>query len=516
MLAGIAQAAVSPGTTLAARLPGPVHAAGLHGERLPVRPGVRFYDVLARSPRAGAPLLLYLAGGPGASSLAPLFVGNGPWRLEAPFEPGRPRIEANPWSFHRLANVVYLDQPRHTGFSTGRAPYATSVRQAGADVVAWLRAFDRRHPDLANRPLILAGESFAGAYISDLTRRMLAGQGRRHRLAGVFLEAPSLGRTDAASAHTEVHAACAMGLVDAAGCGVLRRRLARCGAASIAAVAASSKPACRALHGELSLQPTRVGELRFGRGARVPPELRGQRIPEPLDGLQFPPDGLIRRQLGFSPNPYDVALPCRRSGGFPPWCYDQSKLTALLDDPATRARLGGAIPATLPWRFASFRVSVALSFRDRPQPNAPYAAALRAGVPVTIVFGARDWVVNAVTGRWLTDRIARAAGPRAAARLTVALLDAGHLVGLDQPEQTYRLLEKSVSSSAGAPPAPAPSISSMRRLVWSPPRALKPPSRPPAATTRWQGTTIGTGLWPIAWPTAWAAPGSPSSAATSP
>jgi alpha-beta hydrolase superfamily lysophospholipase len=497
---------------VAAAIPAGAQAADVRGETLQVRPGVRFYDVLARSPEPGAPLMLYLAGGPGASSLAPLLVGNGPWSLVDPFGRGRPVVRDNPWSFTRLANVVYLDQPRHTGFSTGRAPYVTSVAAAGADVVAWLRAFDRRHRDLAVRPLILAGESFAGAYVADLTRRMLAGEGRRHRLAGVFLEAPSLGRTDAAPAATEVDAACAMGLVDAGGCAELRAALARCGGGSIAAVAAS----CPAVHAQLALQPTRVGELRFGHGRRVPPPLRGQRIPQPLDGLQFPAGGLIRRHLGYSPNPYDVALPCRPSGGFPPWCYDTRKLTALLDAPAMRRRLGGGIPAALPWRFADFRVSVALSFRDRPQPNAPYAAALRAGVPVTIVFGGRDWVVNAVTGRWLTDRIARAAGPDAAARLTVALLDAGHLVGLDQPEQTYRLLEKSVSSSAAPAAAPAPSISSIRRLVRLPPRALKPPSRPPEATTRWQGTTIGTGLWPIAWPTAWAAPASPSSAATSP
>jgi len=496
---------------------GAAQAAVVQGETLKVHPGVRFYDVLARADRPGAPLMLYLAGGPGASSLAPVFVGNGPWRLEDPFGTGRPQVTDNPWSFTRLVNVVYLDQPRHTGFSTGRAPYVTSVRAAGADVMAWLRAFDRRHPDLADRPLLLAGESFAGAYVADLTRRMLAGQGGRHRFAGVFLEAPSLGRTDAAPARTEVDAACAMGLVSADGCATLRAWLEHCGARSIAAVARASARGCRRLHGQLALQPMRVGELRFGHGRRVPRALRGQRIPQPLDGLQFPAGGLIRNHLGVSPNPYDVALPCRPSGGFPPWCYDDRKLTALLDDPATRARLGGRIPPRRPWRFADFRVSVALSFRDRPQSNVPYAAALRAGVPVTILFGARDWVVNPVTGRWLTDRIAAAAGPDAARRLTVALLDAGHLVGHDQPEQTYRLLEKSVSSSATADaPAPAPSISSMRRFVALPPRALKPPSRPPAATTRWQGTTIGSGLWPIAWPTAWAAPGSPSSAAISP
>jgi carboxypeptidase C (cathepsin A) len=98
-------AAVLPGAAQAEPLPDTTPTATVRGETLRVAPGVRFYDVLARSSRPDAPLMLYLAGGPGASSLAPLFVGNGPWQLEAPFGHGRPRIRANPWSFTRVANV---------------------------------------------------------------------------------------------------------------------------------------------------------------------------------------------------------------------------------------------------------------------------------------------------------------------------------------------------------------------------------------------------------------------------
>ena len=46
--------------------------------------------------------------------------------------------------------------------------------------------------------------------------------------------------------------------------------------------------------------------------------------------------------------------------------------------------------------------------------------------------------------------------------------------------------------------------------------AEKPRRLPSAASTRWQGTTIGNGLRPSAWPTACADAGSPTSAATSP
>src|ERR671934_2402974 len=47
----------------------------------------------------------------------------------------------------------------------------------------------------------------------------------------------------------------------------------------------------------------------------------------------------------------------------------------------------------------------------------------------------------------------------------------------------------------------APSIASILSFVTTPPLAEKPPGLSPAASTRWQGTTIGHGLCPSAWPT---------------
>jgi hypothetical protein len=472
--------ALSGVTSAAAVAPSlPARSDAVRGEFTRIDAGARLYDVLARASVPDAPLLVYLAGGPGASSVAPAFVGNGPWSLLDPFGSGPARVVDNPWSFQRLANVVYLDQPRHTGFSDGRAPYRTSVQAAGRDFVRWLRAFDRIHPDLAGRPLILAGESFAGTYISEFSRRLLRGEaGPAARLAGIFLEAPSLGRTNVAPATTELDALCAEGLVGAAQCdaavaGSLRTVLDRCIAglsprrggaatgASIAAVTRARSRPCRAYRAQITLQPRRMGEIRFGRSPLVPPPLRGVSVPMPLDGLEFADGSLVRRHLGFSPNPYDVRLPCRSSGGFPPWCYDDAKITALLDAPATRAWLGGAIPRRRPWQFADPRVSITMSLGPTPA-NANLSRALRAGVPVTIAVGGRDWVVNPVTARWLTDRIARGAGSAAlpaapepllddagvpvgstsrTGRLTFAQLDeAGHLVGLDQPQATFGLL----------------------------------------------------------------------------
>ncbi len=51
-------------------------------------------------------------------------------------------------------------------------------------------------------------------------------------------------------------------------------------------------------------------------------------------------------------------------------------------------------------------------------------------------------------------------------------------------------------------------------MVSSPPE--NPPTPPSLSTTRWHGTTTGSGLEPIAAPTAWAPPGRPTRRASSP
>src|SRR4051812_44618411 len=62
----------------------------------------------------------------------------------------------------------------------------------------------------------------------------------------------------------------------------------------------------------------------------------------------------------------------------------------------------------------------------------------------------------------------------------------------------------------------APSIASIFSFVTTPPLAEKPPGLPPAASTRWHGTTIGQGLRPSAWPTSRDSSTPPSFLAISP
>ncbi|PHH92672.1 hypothetical protein CDD83_6090 [Cordyceps sp. RAO-2017] len=59
-----------------------------------------------------APLVAWVNGGPGGSSMFGLFTEHGPCQINSSLQ-----ASANPWSWNREYNVLYVDQPVHTGFS---------------------------------------------------------------------------------------------------------------------------------------------------------------------------------------------------------------------------------------------------------------------------------------------------------------------------------------------------------------------------------------------------------------
>lgn len=78
-----------------------------------------FY-LLVKAKKSNAPLIIFLNGGPGSSSMSGAFMENGPLRIARPFAQDKNyQLTKNKWAWNNLANVVYLDQPRYTGYSYG-------------------------------------------------------------------------------------------------------------------------------------------------------------------------------------------------------------------------------------------------------------------------------------------------------------------------------------------------------------------------------------------------------------
>ncbi|KAI0718592.1 alpha/beta-hydrolase [Cerioporus squamosus] len=81
----------------------------------------------------------------------------------------------NPFSWNKLADTIWIDQPVGTGFSTADAMgYIADEDQMGEDFIGFLKNLVSVFPSLATRPLYLTGESYAGTYIPYIVKHIFA------------------------------------------------------------------------------------------------------------------------------------------------------------------------------------------------------------------------------------------------------------------------------------------------------------------------------------------------------
>ena len=129
-------------------------------------------------PAPGTPVIIWLNGGPGCSSMDGLFLELGPLRL-APRGRGA-GLERRPDSWHAAGHALFLDQPVGTGFSR------TSPRGHCRDDACIVDQFEtflarlaRSLPELllkdgtTSAPIYFAGESHAGHYIPLMMQKLL-------------------------------------------------------------------------------------------------------------------------------------------------------------------------------------------------------------------------------------------------------------------------------------------------------------------------------------------------------
>ncbi|KAJ6589260.1 alpha/beta-hydrolase [Mycena capillaripes] len=116
------------------------------------------------------PWIIWLNGGPGSSSMIGLMTENGPLQVTGTFS-----IVQNNFSWNKLADTFWIDQPVGTGYSTSDATgYVPDEDQMGQDFVGFLSNIVKIFPSLAKRPLYLSGESYAGTYIPYITKSIFS------------------------------------------------------------------------------------------------------------------------------------------------------------------------------------------------------------------------------------------------------------------------------------------------------------------------------------------------------
>ncbi|KAH8065441.1 peptidase [Aureococcus anophagefferens] len=126
------------------------------------------------------PLLIWLNGGPGCSSMDGLFLELGPLRVAPGSPSGKARLERRPSSWHRAAHALFLDQPVGTGFSrTSGRNYCRDDACIVAQFETFLARFVRSYRHLVMKdektsvPVYFAGESHAGHYVPLMMEHLL-------------------------------------------------------------------------------------------------------------------------------------------------------------------------------------------------------------------------------------------------------------------------------------------------------------------------------------------------------
>lgn len=127
------------------------------------------------------PLVIWLNGGPGCSSMDGLFLENGPLRFEQKDGNGGYHLVAAEYSWHKSpAYVLYIDQPVGTGLSfTTSRKYPTNDLEVNRDFYIFLQSFFTVHGDKfvtnqrVNRNFYFSGESHSGHYIPSMMAYIL-------------------------------------------------------------------------------------------------------------------------------------------------------------------------------------------------------------------------------------------------------------------------------------------------------------------------------------------------------
>ncbi|KAL3591714.1 hypothetical protein D5086_010354 [Populus alba] len=114
------------------------------------------------------PLLLWLNGGPGCSS-----IGYGEAEELGPFFPkrGGQELQFNPHTWNNVANLLFLESPVGVGFSYSNT--TSDLRELGDKVTAqdsyiFLVRWFQRFPQLKSHEFYISGESYAGHYVPQL------------------------------------------------------------------------------------------------------------------------------------------------------------------------------------------------------------------------------------------------------------------------------------------------------------------------------------------------------------
>ncbi|XP_057788111.1 serine carboxypeptidase-like 18 [Salvia miltiorrhiza] len=135
-----------------------------------------YYFIESENEPTRDPLLLWLNGGPGCSAFSGLVYEIGPLAFDIEnFDGSLPSFILNPYSWTKVANIIFLDYPVGTGFSYSNTSkgYPSSDTKSTQHNYTFLRKWLLAHPAFLKNRLFVSGDSYGG-YIVPMVALQIA------------------------------------------------------------------------------------------------------------------------------------------------------------------------------------------------------------------------------------------------------------------------------------------------------------------------------------------------------
>uniref|UniRef100_G3MQB9 Carboxypeptidase n=1 Tax=Amblyomma maculatum TaxID=34609 RepID=G3MQB9_AMBMU len=134
-----------------------------------------FFLYIKKSKKGGSrkrrPLLLWLQGGPGKSSLFGQFLENGPLGIDATGS-----LFYRNHTLLNQADLIYLDQPVGSGYSFEREQkFRGTLKEASEHITRFLHRFNLIFPESRGRDLFIGGESYGARFAIGAASEILTG-----------------------------------------------------------------------------------------------------------------------------------------------------------------------------------------------------------------------------------------------------------------------------------------------------------------------------------------------------
>lgn len=132
-----------------------------------------YWFVEAVEDPSSKPVVLWLNGGPGCSSIAYGMAEEiGPFHVD---KDGK-SLYLNPYSWNQAANILFLDSPAGVGFSYAKNSsdlLSNGDKRTASDSLIFLLKFFEQFPQYKGNDFYITGESYAGHYVPQLSQAIV-------------------------------------------------------------------------------------------------------------------------------------------------------------------------------------------------------------------------------------------------------------------------------------------------------------------------------------------------------